>query len=242
MRFIAAGDTAVVVEFGGRIDRALSARVLQLARQVRAAPPAGVIEVVPTFRSLLVHYDPLATSGKNVVASLRALTASGGDKGRPRRRWIIPACYAPELAPDLAEVAERTGLGADEVVARHARTLFHVYMIGFSPGHPYMGDLPAELALPRRNDPRLRVPAGSIAIASTLSVIHPAENPSGWHVIGATPIRLFDACWERPSLLAPGDAVRFDPIGLPEYEAIRTAASAGTYLPVGEEIESWPRG
>jgi len=236
MRLLPAGDTAVVIEFGDRVDRALSDEVLRLARQVRAAPPPGVVEVMPTFRSLLVHYDPLITSGKEVIAAIRRGMAAPGGQVRPRRRWTIPACYAPQFALDLAEVGERTGLGADEVVARHVRTPFHVYMIGFSPGHPYLGDLPDDLSLPRRTDPRLRVPAGSIAIASTLSVIHPTENPSGWHVIGATPVCLFDVQWEQPSLLAPGDAVQFAPIGVPEFEAIRAAVAAGEYQPVSEEI------
>ena len=237
MRFLPAGDTAVVVEFGDRIDRALSDRVLALARALRAAPPPGIVDVVPTFRSLLVHYDPLITSGKDVTVAIRTLTDLENGRRRPRRRWTIPACYAAELAPDLAEVAERTGLMADEVVTHHARTEFHVYMIGFAPGHPYMGDLPGELALPRRTDPRLRVPAGSIAIASTLSVIHPIENPTGWHVIGATPIRLFDPAWRQPSLLSPGDAVRFEPVGLREFKAIRNAVEAKAFAPVSEEIE-----
>jgi KipI family sensor histidine kinase inhibitor len=237
MRFLPAGDTAVLVEFGDRIDRALSDRVLALARALRAPLPPGVVDVVPTFRSLLVHYDPLVTSGQDVTAAIRALTEVAGDRGRPRRRWTIPACYAPELAPDLAEVAERTGLTIEEAVSRHADTEFHVYMIGFAPGHPYMGDLPGELALPRRTDPRLRVPAGSIAIASTLSVIHPIENPTGWHVIGATPIRLFDPAWRQPSLLSPGDAVRFEPVDLREFEAIRSAVEAKAFTPVNEEIE-----
>ena len=238
MRFIPAGDAAVVVEFGDRIDRALSAEVLQLAQVMRAAPPAGVVEVVATFRSLLVHYDPRLTGGKRVIAAIRELTATGAGARRPRRRWTIPACYAPEFALDLAEVAERTGLGAAQAVARHAATEFHVYMVGFSPGHPYLGDLPDELMLPRRTDPRLRVPAGSIAIASTLSVMYPADSPSGWHVIGATPVQLFDAAWEQPSLLAPGDAVRFAPIELPEFHAIRSAVEAKRFAPVSEEIAS----
>ena len=236
MRFHPAGDTAVVVEFGDEADRALSNEVLRLARHLRAAPPPGVVEVVPTFRSLLVHYDPLITSGKDVIAAIHGGMDALGGQVRPRRRWTVPACYAPRFALDLAEVSERTGLGAEEVVARHVQTPFHVYMIGFSPGHPYLGDLPDDLSLPRRTDPRLRVPAGSIAIASTLSVIHPTENPSGWHVIGATPICLFDVQREQPSLLAPGDAVQFVPIGMPEFEAIRAAVAAGTYQPVSEEI------
>jgi KipI family sensor histidine kinase inhibitor len=238
MRFLPAGDTAVVVEFGEQVDRRVSDEVLRLAEEVRAAPPAGVVEVVPTFRSLLVQYDPLATSGGAVIASIRRLTQQPTKEHRRRRRWTIPACYAPEFALDLAVIAERTGLRADDVIAGHVQTEFHVYMIGFVPGHPYLGDLPRALDLPRRSDPRVRVPRGSIAIASALSVIYPADSPSGWHVLGATPITLFDPRWERPSLLAPGDAVRFAPIGLDEFTVMRSAVEAGRFTPTSEEIES----
>jgi KipI family sensor histidine kinase inhibitor len=236
VRFLPAGDTAVVVEFGDRIDRVLSDRVLQLAQRVRAAAFAGVTDIVPTFRSLLLEYDPLVTDGRSVAAAVRSLDAGADEAARRRRHWTIPASYAPEHAPDLVEVAERTGLTVDEVVALHAGTTFHVYMIGFAPGHPYLGDLPPALALPRRANPRLRVPAGSIAIAMTLSVVHPVDNPSGWHVIGATPVRLFDPACAQPALLAPGDVVSFRPVGVEEYEAVRSAVAANSYAPMCEEF------
>jgi KipI family sensor histidine kinase inhibitor len=236
VRILAVGDTAISVEFGDRIDRALSDAVLQLAEQLRAAPPAGVVDIVPTFRSLLVQYDPCVTGGREVAAALRALDANVSREAQVRRRWTLPVCYAPQLALDLDEVARRVGLATDEVIARHAGTAFHVYMIGFAPGHPYMGDLPGELMLPRRTDPRVRVPEGSVAIASTLSVMYPAGSPSGWHVIAATPLRLFDPRWERPSLLAAGDAVCFERVPLGEFERIRAAVASGDYAPVAEEI------
>lgn len=237
MRFLAAGDTAVVVELGETIDRALNDRVLALAHEVRLAPPAGVVEVVPTFRSLTVHYDPLVTSGEAVIDAIRGLTGVPAATAR-RRLWRIPACYAPAFAIDLAEVAGRTGWSGEEIVAQHVVTRFHVYMIGFSPGHPYMGDLPVELALPRRTEPRIRVPRGGIGIAGRLSVIYPADSPSGWHLIGATPIDLFNPTWAQPSLLAPGDAVQFDPIDAEEFESIRAAVVAGDYVPAGEVLSS----
>jgi len=237
MRFLPAGDTALVVELGDRIDRALSERVLRLSRRVRDAAPDGMVEAVPTFRSLLLHYDPLVTSSATLIAALRTIVATDeGALGR-RRLWRVPACYAPSCAPDLDEVARCTGLSTDEVVARHADTQFYVYMIGFTPGYAYMGDLPGDLQLPRRVDPRVRVPAGSVAIASALTTIYPLESPGGWHLIGATPIRLFDPGWEQPSLFAPGDAVRFEPVGLAEYEAIGAAVANNTYAPHSEEID-----
>jgi KipI family sensor histidine kinase inhibitor len=237
-RFLPSGDTAIVVEFGDRIDRELNARVLRLSQLVRAERVDGVVETLPTFRSLLVHYDPLLTDRARVVAALeRLLERAGGGAGRSRA-WRIPACYEDGHAPDLAEVAQRTGLAAEEVVRLHSGTRFHVYMVGFSPGFPYMGNLPDALVLPRRVDPRVRVPAGSIAIAMSLTAIYPVESPGGWHLIGATPVRLFDARWPRPALLAPGDIVTFEPIPAREFEAIRAAVAANGYDLASEAVEA----
>lgn len=229
MRFLSSGDTAIVVEFGDRIDRILSDRVLKLSTQVRALNLAGVIETVPTFRSLTVHYDPLITDSVNLISAIEKLLHAKSRETGQVKLWRVPACYATTHAPDLAEVAERTGLVANEVVRLHCSTRFHIYMIGFVPGFPYMGDLPQPLALPRRGDPRTRVPAGSIAIATNLTAIYPLESPGGWHLIGTTPIRLFNPRWPRPALFRPGDAVRFEPITVREFESIRAAVAAGTY-------------
>ena len=230
MRFLPAGDTAVIVEFGERIDRLLSDRVLRLSTLVRAANLPGVVETVPTFRTLMVYYDPLATDGASLSAALENLLDSGRGAAQPATLWRIPACYAASHAPDLAVVAQRTGLSTAEVVRLHsASTRYHVYMVGFVPGFPYMGDLPAPLVLPRRADPRVRVPAGSVAIATNMTAIYPQESPGGWHLIGTTPVRLFDLRRPRPALLSPGDAVRFEPVTVREFDAIRAAVAADAY-------------
>jgi KipI family sensor histidine kinase inhibitor len=235
LRFLSAGDRALVVEFGDRIDRALSREVLRLDAILRADLPRGVVETVPTFRSLLVHYDPLVTGRAALEgAILRRLDQQRTSRG-DARLWTLPVCYEGEFAPDLAEVARLTGLTPGEIVTLHTGTRFHVYMLGFLPGFPYMGDLPEQLALPRRADPRLRVPAGSISIATSLTAIYPYESPGGWHLIGATPVRLFDAAMARPALLAPGDAVCFEPIDAAAFAAIRRAVIAGDFT-----VESTP--
>jgi len=228
-RFLSSGDTALVVEFGERIDRALNDRVLDLRLLVNAAKLPGVVETVPTLRSLLVRYDPLTTDSASLIAAIEGLLDSGGRKAASAKLWRIPACYAQSHAPDLDDVAERTGLDRDEVVRLHSGTRFQIYMIGFVPGFPYMGDLPQTLVLPRRTDPRVRVPRGSIAIATGMTSIYPIESPGGWHLIGATPIRLFDLHWPRPALLGPGDLVEFEPIPAREFDAIHAAVAAGTY-------------
>jgi inhibitor of KinA len=229
VRFLPAGDTAIVVEFGDRIDRALNERVLRLNTLVRAANLTGVSETLPTFRSLMVHYDPLVTHGASVIAAIERLLDRGPDEPRQSKLWRIPACYAANHAPDLSSVAQRTGLGSEEIIRLHSSTRFQVYMIGFSPGFPYMGELPERLVLPRQTDPRLRVPAGSIAIAANMTAIYPVESPGGWHLIGATPVRLFDVRWRRPALLDPGDMVSFEPVDAREFAAIETAIEANTY-------------
>lgn len=229
VRFLNAGDTAMVVEFGDGIDRALSDRVLRLGARVRAARLRGVVETVPTFRSLMVHYDPLSTDHGSLQRELGALLEDDDASTGEARLWRIPACYEAAYAPDLEEVAQRTGLTAAEVIRLHSGTLFHIYMIGFVPGYPYMGDLPPALVLPRRADPRVRVPPGSIAIASSMTAIYPLESPGGWHLIGTTPIRLFDASQPRPALFSPGDKVRFEPVDAPQFEEIRQASASGSY-------------
>ncbi len=233
--FLSAGDTALVVQFGEAIDRPLSREVLRLDRAIRARRLVGVVETVPTFRSLMVHYDPLVTSRAALERAIVGLLEDGEEADVAGRLWRIPVCYEGEHAPDLAAVAAATGLGLEAIATLHSRVRYHVYMLGFLPGFPYMGDLPRELALPRRADPRVRVPAGSIAIATTLSAIYPYESPGGWHLIGATPIPLFDIERERPALLAAGDAVLFEPISADRFAAIRAAVGAGCY-----DIQSEP--
>jgi KipI family sensor histidine kinase inhibitor len=161
-----------------------------------------------------VEFDPLevdATDLEQILA--RAIVAvDGWPAGAPRVR-LIPTVYGGEYGPDLAEVARRVGLPSDEVIRRHAATEFTVYMIGFSPGLPYMGDLPPELALPRRETPRERVPPGSVAVAGHQSSIYTRATPGGWHLIGRTPRVLFDGTRSPPAYLAPGDHVRHVLIG-----------------------------
>ena len=233
-RLLPCGDTALAVELGDGVDRHVNALVLALAERLTAAAVAGVVEVVPTFRSLMIHYDPLVVSHMELkeqlaplLSGLRAAEGSG-------RQWRIPVCYHDSVAPDLAEVAGRTGLSAARVVEAHSSVAYHVYMMGFLPGHPYMGDLPAELALPRRATPRTSVPAGSVSIATTLSAIYPLESPGGWHLIGRTPVLLWDSRRERPVLLAAGDQVRFVPISRAEHDALASRGAAGEWRPEPE--------
>lgn len=226
-RFLPSGDTALVIEFASVIDRQVSGLVLALAERLQAAAIPGVVELVPTFRSLMVHYDPLRLSQAELRRRLEPMTAGVEPAERAGRRWHIPACYDPSLGLDLHDVASRTGLTPSQVVERHSAVTFHVYMMGFLPGFPYMGDLPKELELPRRENPRIKVPRGSIAIAMAMAAIYTLESPGGWHVLAQTPAPLWDLRRDPPALLAAGDKVVFEPVSLREHEALLAKAAAG---------------
>ena len=236
VRFLSAGDRALVVEFGEHVDRALSDDVLRLDASLRVSGLAGVVETVPTFRSVMVHYDPMVTSCADLERSIAGQLDRRSGPRSDATLWRVPVCYEGEFAPDLVEVARLAGLTPSEVIGLHSGGRYHVYMLGFLPGFPYMGDLPDRLALPRRADPRVRVPAGSVSIATNLTAIYPYESPGGWHLIGATPIRLFDPALARPALLAPGDMVQFEPIDSAGFAAIRKAVDSGGYQVASEPI------
>lgn len=227
-RILNAGDTALTIEFGDRVDRSLLAAVAALdgtlAQAIGKGGLHGVVETVPTFRSLTVIYDPLLTTRDEIEPAIRAaILSSGGTRRRVGRQWQLPVCYGDQIAgcgPDLADLAVACGLPLAEVIRLHAGATYEVYMLGFLPGFAFMGDLPAVLSRPRRSEPRLRVPAGSVATAGTLTAIYPCESPGGWHLIGACPLPLFSAAWPQAALLLPGDRVSFRAVDEAEYGAL----------------------
>jgi inhibitor of KinA len=230
-RILTAGDTALVVEFGDNIDRGLNAVVLALARRMDECGIPGLNETVPTFRSLTIFYEPLVLSRAalegHIAAIMHDLTITQGGG----RRWRLPVCYAPEMAPDLNDVAARTGLTPGQVVDRHSGVIYRVYMLGFLPGLAYTGDVPPELVLPRLVSPRHRIPAGSLGIAMAMSLIMPRETPSGLNLIGRSPVAMWQHAdkpgGEDGTLLAPGDDVIYQPISLREYELLAAKAADG---------------
>jgi inhibitor of KinA len=227
-RFLAAGDAALVVEFGDRVDRHLSALVLALATKVGDANVKGVIETVPTFRSLMVHYDPMQIGHAELQGRIEPLLAGLEASEIAGRRWRIPACYDETLGDDLLEVASRTGLSVRQVIEQHSSSEQLVYMMGFLPGLPYLGGLPEAFGLPRRENPRLKVPRGAVSIAMSMTVIYPDESPGGWHILARTPVPLWDMRQAQPALLAAGDTVTFAPLSLREYAHMLAEAASGT--------------
>ena len=211
-RVLPVGDRAMAVEFGDAIDPALSARVRALDASLCRESMPGLIETVPTYRSLLVLYEPRATGFAALKTRLleRAAKAEAGPlRGRLHE---IATLYGGEDGPDLPEVARRCGLPESEIVALHASIEYTAFMLGFRPGFAYLGLLPEALALPRRSTPRVRVPPGSVGLAGRQTAVYPSLSPGGWHLIGRTSHRMFDPAAEPPALIAPGDRVRFVPV------------------------------
>lgn len=210
-RILAVGDAALAVEFGDRIDPGAAASVRGLDAALRERPFSGLVECVPTHRSLLVVLDAERIALADAVLALRERLAHPGRAPEPRHH-VVPVVYGGTDGPDLEAVAAALGLTAGAVVDLHAAAEYEVQMLGFAPGFAYLGPLEARLALPRRKTPRERVPAGSVAIASHHTAVYPTASAGGWHLIGRTSLRLFDPERVPPARLAPGDRVRFLPV------------------------------
>jgi KipI family sensor histidine kinase inhibitor len=217
---LALGDAAWTVEFGDRIDPALFSRVLGFAERLKKAfaasespDLAGIVDIVPTFRSLTVFFDPDLCDAEKLGKTLLQLARDSGSVRARGRLWNIPVCFDEDFGPDLSALAEAKALRRDEVIALMTGATFQVYMIGFMPGFPYMGGLPARLEIPRLASPRKAIPPRTLAIAGTMCAIYPWESPGGWRLLGRTPVPLFSADDAvSPSLFASGDRVRFEAI------------------------------
>jgi len=236
-RYLPLGDTALTVEFGDVISLEVNRKVIALNEAVGKAGITGVVELVPTYRSLLIRYDPAKTSHEQLVSQIKEIEKALEEKPieAQTRRLVVPVVYGGNCGPDLKFVAEYHGLTEEQVVKLHSGKEYRVYMIGFVAGFPYLGDVPEEIATPRLETPRLKVPAGSVGIAERQTGIYPCEAPGGWRIIGRTPIKLFDPQWHPPALLKPGDTVRFKPISEQEFKSIEELVQKDVYKPLFEE-------
>jgi inhibitor of KinA len=224
VRIVPAGDSAVVVEFADRIDLAINSQAIAVARSVEAAHLAGVRDVVPTYRSVAIYFDPLHTDYQALVARVAREAERAPVDVADGAQHRVPVCYEGDCAPDLASVATVSGLSTAEVIALHAGRPYRVFMLGFMPGFAYMGSVDARIAAPRLVTPRIRVLRGSVGIAGFQTAIYPDESPGGWSIVGRTPVAPFDANRAEPFLFSPGDSVEFYPIDRAEYERRVSAA------------------
>jgi len=220
VRIVPAGESALIVEFEDRIDPAVNARAIALAGSVQAAGFPGVRDVVPTFRSVAVYFDPLHVNYdaliEHVEEAVKTTSRAACDEAVPIR---IPVCYGEEFGPDLAGVAAFAGVSEDEVVRIHSEAIYRVFMLGFVAGFAYLGSVDDRIAMARHSTPRVRVPIRSVGIAGIQTGIYPAETPGGWQLIGRTPLRPFDLARPNPFLMKAGDSVKFYAISRSEYDA-----------------------
>jgi len=224
---------ALCVELGDEISAEVNTRVRALEFLVQAKSLPGVVETVPSFRSLLVYYDPGQTGFEALCAALEAVAEQATTATLPPARLVeLPCCYDPEFGLDLAAAAERLGLATDELVRLHAGAEYVVYFVGFTPGLPYMAGVPERIRLPRLETPRVKVPAGSVGLGGAQYCIYSVESPGGYWLLGRTPVRLYDPEAAEPTLLRPGDRVRMRPIDRAEWDAIAARVAARTYAPV----------
>jgi KipI family sensor histidine kinase inhibitor len=221
VRYLAAGDRGLVVEFGTQVDVAVNNKVRALALTLEAAKVPGLLEVVPTYRSLGVQYDPARLSVEALRATIEGALGSLDPAQLPAPRVVhVPTCYGGEFGPDLPFVLEHSRLSESEVIALHSQTPYHVHMIGFTAGFAYLGGLPERLHTPRLPSPRTKTPRGAVGIGGSQTGAYSAETPGGWRLIGRTPLPLFDPLKEPPTPMLPGDTVRFDPISRDEYDRL----------------------
>jgi len=218
MRFLPAGERGLIVELGNEISLEINAQVRALAIGIETARIPGLREVIPTYRSVGIEFDPVVTSFDEMRGRIRDVAAHLDPRGLTAPKLVqVPTVYGGAYGPDLSFVAEHAGLSEAEVVRRHSQTRYHVYMIGFTPGYVYLGGLPERLHTPRLASPRIRVPKGSVAIGGAQTGIYSIESPGGWRLIGRTNLDLFDPTREIPTPIVPGDAVQFIPITEAEF-------------------------
>lgn len=233
--FTSEGDHCLIIRFGDRIDPGINARARQAAELIHHAGLPYISDLVPTFTTLGVYLHPFYSdppAHKDLINTLTGLLAplsgqSGTDNtagalAQATRLIRIPVCYDLQLGIDLIDIAQHCKISVDEVIRLHTAAPVRVFMLGFAPGMGYMGLSDSRLAIARRSTPRNRLPAGSVAIANCQTVIYPNDSPGGWHIVGATPLRLFDPDTAPYALYAPGDEVQFEAIDRHEYDRIKS--------------------
>lgn len=230
-KILLAGDSAITVQFGETIDPAIYAKVKSLNEAMAKVKPKGIVETIPTFRSLMVQYDPLVLSYTELVKLLEQFMQQEGEAKELHKKIItIPVCFGGNMGPDLKDVADYHHMTTDEVIRLCCSKDVLIYMLGFTPGYPYIGGMPKELATPRLSSPRLKVPAGSVGIGGEQLGVYSVDSPGGFRLIGRTPLRLYDPTrGQKAVLLEAGEYIRFKAINDAQYTKIAKAESLNEY-------------
>lgn len=237
-KFLACGECAVTVEFSREMDPRASEAAVHLAGELRHRNVEGICEIIPTYRSVTICYDPFAIPYEKV----KKLTAAcmrhfrGFAQNEKMRRFFIPVCYGGRFGADLEYIASETGLDMREIVRRHIGREYIISMIGFLPGFPYLWGMDETIAVPRLENPRELIPAGSVGIGGNQTGVYPVASPGGWRLIGRTPVRLYDPHREPPVLYKAGDRIRFYPVSEQEYARIEAEVTADSYIVKTEDV------
>lgn len=230
MRFLTAGDRGLVVEFGNEISEEINNQVHAFARQIEERKIKGIIETVPTFRSLMIYYDTDVISYQKLIRILSRIPVSEEDVGKEKKKVLqIPCCYEAPFGEDLADMEQLLGLSRQEIVQIHSSTNYKIYMLGFLPGFVYLGGLDPRIETPRLKTPRVKIEAGSVGIGGNQTGVYPVASPGGWRLIGNTPVKFYDPQSKEPILCHAGEYIRFVPVTYQEYRHIEQLVADGKY-------------
>ena len=231
VRFLLTGDTSVTVEFGNEISTEINAKIRAFNIALQQSKIPGIVETVPTYRSLAVHYDPEVILYGPLVKKLKGLMGQLDSIRIPPSDVLeIPVLYGGEEGPDIEFVAEHNGKTVQEVIDIHTSTEYLIYMLGFTPGFTYLGGMSEEIATPRLTTPRVLIPGGSVGIAGSQTGVYPIDSPGGWQLIGLTPVRMYDPDRAEPILPKAGEYIKFYSITKAEFDEIAAQEAAGTYV------------
>ena len=238
VRFLIAGDSSICAEFGNEISKEINAQIRAFNILLKESGIAGIVETIPTYRSLLIQYDPGVISYKSLEGKLKKLLARLDSVEIPPSEVLeVPVLYGgEEMGPDLKFVAENAKMSEAEVIKLHSEPEYLIYMLGFTPGFTYLGGLNDAIETPRLKTPRVKIPAGSVGIAGKQTGVYPIDSPGGWQLIGRTPLKMYDADREKPILPEAGQYIKFVPIDRAEFDRIAAEVEKGTY-----EVRHYPK-
>ena len=231
-----AGDSSLLVEFGNEINPEINGRIASFVQLIREQQIEGIVDMIPTYCSLLINYDPRIVLFKDIKSRIQdLLKVEVSGTARRKKVFEIPVCYGGEYGPDLELIAEHAGLSNEEVIQIHSSQDYLIYMLGFLPGFTYLGGLDERIHTPRLPNPRLRIEAGSVGIGGSQTGIYPLDSPGGWNLMGKTPVKTYDPNRETPILVEAGDYIRFVPIDEAEYKRIAELVEKNEYEVVVRE-------